>query len=396
MPGESKLILGSVTASRIVYALCWFNLAAAFPAMSASLNYSIQDLGLLTASFLLGTGLFQIPAGLFSTQRGSAKVALIGLAIIAVTSAVSAVVADFQVQLLVRFLTGLGSAFYFSPALVIASSTLGDHRSGLALGLYNGSFQVGGGIAVFAFTPIAATFGWQLPFIMTSLLTFVVLGENLYALRKWDEPQRTTLSGTRKTLLSKDVWIAIVATLGLSSAFYVLTQFEVSYAEGVLRYTPFIAGVFSALTLIGALIGAPFWGFVADKLRNRRLIILLTALGGGLSIGLFALGNSVDTWIAAFVTGFFVLGSLTNLYAYPIQLPWIGRRLAPISLGLINGISIFGGAVATSEFPGIVLLYGYQYTWIILSIASLLLAPLIFLAREPYKAHAKSATETQV
>ena len=85
---SSRFLFFSITFSRVIYAICWYNLAATFPAMTVPLHYTVQDLGWLTAAFLLGTGLLQVPAGIYSAHKGASKAALIGLFVIAITSIV--------------------------------------------------------------------------------------------------------------------------------------------------------------------------------------------------------------------------------------------------------------------------------------------------------------------
>src|SRR5208283_2399428 len=126
---SSRFLFFSITFSRVIYAICWYDVAATFPAMAISLHYTVQDLGWLTAAFLLGTGLCQVPAGIYSAHRGASKAALIGLFVIGATSIGSAVVVDLQQQIILRFVTGVGAAFYFAPALAIVSHGLGQGKS---------------------------------------------------------------------------------------------------------------------------------------------------------------------------------------------------------------------------------------------------------------------------
>jgi MFS family permease len=363
--------------------MCWFNLAAAFPAMSGVFHYSLRELALLTASFLFGAGLFQVPAGVYSAQRGATKATLLGLTIIAITSTASAASGQFYFQLVNRFFTGLGAAFYFAPAMVIVSGVLGERKSGLAIGVYNGAFNLGGGIALFAFTPLAEV-SWRIPFIVTSVLTFIALGENAIAFRGIVEDIKAELSKVRTTLRSKDIWTVIIAILGVNAANYVVSQFSVAYAEGHLGFSPIAAGTLSSLILFGALIGGPVGGWISDKIRNRRFVIMLSATGVGLSVALFVIENSYAAWFAMFFTGFFMSSVYTNTYVFPIQLPEIGRKYAPLAAGLLNSVGITDGAICSALFAQLVLASGYPFAWSVLAVTGLVFGPFVYLAREPF------------
>ncbi len=378
-------LFGSVAFSRVIYALCWFNLAAAFPAMSVVFHYSLQTLAYFTSAFLVGTAIFQVPAGIFSARTGATKAALIGLSIIGVTSIISALTGEFYIQTITRFFTGVGAAFYFAPAIVIVSDTLGQGKSGLAIGLFNGSFNLGGGLALLIFTPLSAIFDWRLPFVVCAILTFLAIAENAYAFKGVVSEVRAEISRVGATLKSRGIWIAVLAIFGTTSAFYVVSQFDVAYAEGQLRLTPVFAGAISSLTLLGAVAGAPIGGWLSDRFKNRRLLIALSAVGAGGAIGLFAVQNPYTPWIAAFMSGFFVLSANTIAFAIPIQMPEIGRRYAPIAMGMMNSVGIFGGSIATVIFANLVLLFGYDASWVVLAIFPAVFAPLIYLAIEPFK-----------
>jgi MFS transporter, ACDE family, multidrug resistance protein len=401
LDSDSRFLFASVTLSRVIYALAWYDLAAAFPAMASALHYNFQDLGLLTSAFLIGAGVFQVPAGIYSAHRGASKAALIGLAVIGTSSLATVLTNGFELQIVVRFVTGVGAAFYFAPALVIVSHSLGQKRSGFTIGIYNSAFNLGAGIGILFFTPIAAIIDWRLPFIITGVLTLIALAENVYALRGWVDPVKVEMSKIKSTLASKDILIVIAATIGMDACYYVVSQFLPSYSEKNLHFSPFFAGLVSSLILLSAVIGAPTWGLVADRLRNRRLVILLTTIGGSVSIALFALENPSLSWICAFLSGFFFTGALTNCYAFPVQLPEIGRKYAPLSIGLINAISILGGAFATTLFPSLALNWGYFFSWILFAAVSVAVIPLIYAAREPYRVapleeEEKSATTPEV
>ena len=213
--------------------------------MANSLHYGFQDLGLLTAVFLIGTGVFQVPAGIYSAHKGASKAALIGLAVIGITSLTSALITDFQLQLIVRFVTGIGTAFYFAPALVIVSHSLGRGRSGFTIGVYNSAFNLGAGMGIVAFTPIAAIFNWRLPFIITGVLTLIALTENIYALKGWVDPIKIEMSRVKTTLASKDILIVIAATVAMDASYYVVSQFLPAYSEGNLHFSPLFAGLIS-------------------------------------------------------------------------------------------------------------------------------------------------------
>jgi nitrate/nitrite transporter NarK len=125
-----------------------------------------------------------------------------------------------------------------------------------------------------------------------------------------------------------------------------------------------------------------------------RPIILLGCVGAGLAIALFALKNPLAPWFAVFFAGFFSAAVYAIGYLFPVKMPKIGKKYAPISIGLINAAGILGGAVSTSAFPAMATAIGYESTWLLLGIFSMLFVPLIYLAREPYRIQAEPTEKT--
>jgi len=237
--------------------------------MSASAHYSLTVLGVLTTAFFAGAGVFQVPAGIFSAKKGATKAALLGLVVIGVFSLASAVTYNVYIQVATRFATGVGAAFFFAPAMVIVSNLFGQGRSGLVVGVYNAAFNLGGGLALLVFTPLAYFWGWRLPYIVTGVLVLVAFAENWLAFKGIMDEAKVEIIKIKSTLKSKDVWGMTLGIMGMAAAYYVVSQFIVEYSENTLKMSPTLAGSISSLILLGGLLGGPGGGWLADKFKTE-------------------------------------------------------------------------------------------------------------------------------
>src|SRR2546428_13577866 len=82
------LVLGSVLTSRVIYTINWFNIAPLLGAtglIALGLSIDLPSQGLLTSSFLLGAGIFQIPAGIVSGRWGTKKTSKLGNVILSLS-----------------------------------------------------------------------------------------------------------------------------------------------------------------------------------------------------------------------------------------------------------------------------------------------------------------------
>ncbi len=138
--GKRWLVLGSVLTSRIIYTINWFNIApllGQFGRIALDLKVDLPAQGLLTSSFLLGAGIFQIPAGIVSARWGVKNTSQLGMLILSLSGIGEGLSLGFSTLLVSRFLLGLGAALFFAPAIGILTPLFREEEEGLVLGLYN-------------------------------------------------------------------------------------------------------------------------------------------------------------------------------------------------------------------------------------------------------------------
>ena len=66
----NRSAVASLLFARIIYAINWFNIASIFSHIASDFKQDVTLLGLLTTSFLIGIGLFQVPGGILARNTG--------------------------------------------------------------------------------------------------------------------------------------------------------------------------------------------------------------------------------------------------------------------------------------------------------------------------------------
>jgi len=380
---SQRFVFTSVIFSRIAYALCWFDASAAYPQMAAKFHYpSIYVLGLVTAAFLIGAGGFQVPAGIFASRYGVSRSSLVGLLAIGLTSLASATSGNIGFQVILRFLTGIGAAFYFAPAMVVVSELLGQNRSASTIGAYNGAFSLGAALALLIFTPLSVAIDWRLPFIVTGILVIIALIENWFSFKGITNVPVGTYIENLKAIKNRTIWIVIVALIGLNAAYNIVSQFGVSYSEYYLGFSPSLSGIISALVLIGAFFGAPIGGYLSDRFGIRRQMIFAPVLVASVGILMLTLQSVYLVAIATCLFGFFCSASTSNGFAFVTTIPEIGRKYSAVAIGLMNSISIIAGSIAAILFTPLADLLGYPTAWAIIAVVAIGFTPFVFLVKE--------------
>src|SRR5215218_2753248 len=159
--------------ARVLYAINWFNISSVFYLILVDLEQDISMLGIITASFLVGIGLFQVPAGILAAKYNPKKIALSGIMILSIASLLSGLATELFQMAILRFLVGVGMAFFFGPSVVLISSYLGKGSEGLGVGILNSAHSLGGIIGIFGWIAIAELVGWRTSLILSGSLGLI-------------------------------------------------------------------------------------------------------------------------------------------------------------------------------------------------------------------------------
>lgn len=360
----------SILVARIVYAVNWFNVGSLFPFISKEFNQDVSYLGQLSGFFLLGIGLFQIPGGLFATKYGSRRSAILGILLSSIAVIISSLTTQIAVFVILRFIVGLGMAFFFSAGVTLITTYLGKRSEGTGIGLLNSFQAIGGIIGIFGWILVADVFGWRLSLILSGILG-VVIGLMMIFLLPVETRSRTTIS---LSLLRKIRFSRFLISLGIiltatQLAWGLTVSFFVFYLIDKMKITPEFAGVISSIPLIVYVFTSPITGKIYDKSNNSKLLLLIFSIMLGISLMVNSLNNLIAIALSAVLVGFFATGGFTILYAITRKIESTiltqGQEYATLNVSWINGISLMGITWVPVAFSLIINQAGYSIAWFI-------------------------------
>ena len=355
--------------ARIVYAFNWYNIGAVLPFVQRAYSASTFELGVVLGAFLVGAGVFQIPAGLAAMRWGNRAVSLFALVLMGVFSLASAASPNWVVLAVTRFGAGAGAAFFFSPALGLIASYYPTGEQGPIIGLFNSGFSIGSGVGLFGGYVVGELYGWPWALAIGGIGLLVLAAVGPATLprttpRRAPRPLRELWAAADPVLRSRSIWALALATSGLWAAYYVAAQYFIQFANAA---HPEWAGLIAALVPVVMIVlevpGGPIGGWIGERSRHvRRLLFVWGAISGAGILAIPVLPLSGLLALFAFL-GFADGVVFALLYLIPSYLPESHGETLSLGLATLNSIQIFIGSVLAIVFGYVAGSVGYDYAW---------------------------------
>ena len=413
----NRWAVSSLLFARIIYAINWFNIASIFSLIALDFKQDVSLLGLLTTSFLIGIGLFQVPGGILAAIKGSKRTAIYGITIASSAAFLCGLSSQLQQIEILRFAVGLGMALFFGPSVTLITKCLGRGKEGFAVALLNSSHSIGGIIGIFGWIILAEIMGWRQSLLLSGVLGLISSMFMIAFLprqeenndKEKEEKQHQKLirqqipnkqkhyqikkSDIRRVLFDKSLFMFGLILLGAQIAWGLSLTFIVFYLEDYVRTSPPIAGLIAGLGLMSGVISAPIFGRIYDKTKNigKLLFVCGLLMSAGLAGIAFTTGTSLGLYIAGVsnvLVGVFSAAVFTIAYASSNITYKKGRMemmknednsieakssFDTLAISWVNGLSLFGAFWVPILFSFIVQHVGYAIAWLVGGLLSFLL-----------------------
>jgi len=394
-PGERAAPVAALFAARLVYAINWYNIGAVLPLIGGALHAGPAELGTVIGAFLLGVGLFQVPAGFASIKFGARRVSLSGLVVLGATGVLSAFAPTWPILAVIRFLGGVGAAFFFSPALSLIASYFPPGRRGPVIGFYNGGFSVGGAVGLIGGAFVGEVVGWAATLGIGGALLLGTTAVAWFVLPRQaegsDRPVRKIWNEAQPVLWSQSIWALSIGLVGFWGAVYALAQYFVSYGHDVHPEWAFgVAASLAAAVVVVSFPGGPIGGWLAERGRDRRVLAGAFAAASGILVFLIPFLPLVPLAVDMIAIGFADGVVFSILYLIPSYLPESRGEGLALGVGLVNSIQVVVGSGIAIAFGFVVAIAGYATAWESVGVLSIVLVPLLVWVR-PNRADLGSA-----
>ncbi len=314
-------------------------------------------LGYLSALYFYPYVLLQIPLGALLDRLGARALLTAALTIAAAGSVLFGMAETLPTAYMGRFLIGAGAAVGFIASLALAAKWFAPQRFAFLAGLSMFFGMISGMMAQGPLALFIEQFGWRMSMIgaggfaaVLALLVFVFVrnapeksaAEKAAPVASWGE----VWTGLLRAARTREVWqIALVAMAmagpmlsigGLWGTPYLMSAYDLPRPE---------AAFYVSLMLLGWAIGAPFSGWLSDRIRRRKVLLSGFAALLTLCVALLVFAPALSLWLSAAAMALIGFSgaamAITFALAREVTRPQINGSVT----GIVNGMTVAAGAV---------------------------------------------------
>ncbi|MBT1175338.1 MFS transporter [Bifidobacterium sp. LC6] len=347
-------------------------LGFAMSGIMASFNIDKTTASTLTTITLAGAFLGSLVFGRLADKYGRIRVLTYSVIFFGVFTLFSAFAPNFFLMALFRFLAGVGIGAEFGIGMAIAAEASSPANRAKATSGVGLGFQVGVLLASLLSAPILTAFGWRglfaigiVPAIVAIFIRVFVPEPPLYLKHR----QTAKEHGSIRQLFSTpervrfSIAIIILCTVQNCGYFGIMTWLP-SYLNTELNLSLTSTGIWTAVTVLGMMLGISVFGFLADHL-GRRPAFWIFQIGAAVMVVIYSqLKDPTALLVGGFFMGMFANGMIGGYGAliselFPTELRataqtalyntgrFIGGGLGPVVIAAIATGHGFGFALAT-------------------------------------------------
>jgi len=334
-------------------------------ALRQHFSLSAMGFGIFSSFYYYSYVPMQLPVGVFMDRWGPRRllamacaVSVVGMWFFAATDLVSLAAAG-------RFLTGFGSAFAFVGVLKLATIWLPEDRLALVAGLASALGTLGAMIGDNLLGAMVEQVGWQHAVNLTAISgvgLFFIIWFGIHDKKKNLEADGGTVTNFTKILFdlklmisNRQIWIngAYGCLIYLPTTVFA-ELWGIPYLSHAHDMSLASAEFSNSILFMGCTVGAPLWGFVSDRLKQRKLPMRIGALGAGIVMMLILYIPDLKT--SSLYSMMFLLGLLYSVQAIVFA---VGRELSPREAGgtaiAMTNMCVMLGAIILQPVVGHVL-----------------------------------------
>ena len=334
-----------------------------FPWLMRDFSLSFTDVGLLTTTFFVISGIGQALAGFVVDRVGGLRVLCFGVAMLAVSGVVLGFATSYPWLLLSATLAGIGNSIFHPSDFTLLNQRVTQPRLGHAFSIHGVSGNVGWAVAPLFMAGVTSAFGWHIAGFGAAAIGAVVFATLALRRRALVDTEGLVISrlatsdadhrsGQFAFLASGAVWLSFAFFLFTTMAFGILQNFAPAILSHVYGVSLIVASSGLTAYLVGSGTGMLAAGFLRDRadrmvapsLGFAAVMAAVLASGEmpraalwplmiGLGFGVGFAGPGRDLLVRRAATSRFGRSSFGRVYGFVYSGLDAGQALSPLVFG---------------------------------------------------------------
>jgi len=375
-----------------IVGLNWLNLASVFPFIASDLKLDVSALGSIAAVFVIGEGLFQIPAALVAGKFSQKKIIILGTfgaSLSTLLIATAGAVGQFE---LLRFVCAVTTAFVYAPGYTLITKYFEPGKEGTAAGLFGAAALFGNMVALLVDSVLPVYIGWRTTIALNGIvgliaaLSLITIPRAPFENRKAIRESTPFFSGIKKIIFDRWILVVCFVLTSLEVGSVVGSNFMIYYLEKELAVAPAIAGSIASLVPVFGLAASIFIGRLYDRVGNARLLMVVSGIitAGGLAFA--AGGNIFSAGISSALSGFGSNAGYVISIVVAGKIASYEKRFEIVGIAWILSVSLLGSFFAPILFSFLATSFGYPIAWVGCGLVIfVILVPVLFVPQEKSK-----------
>lgn len=270
-------ILGALFLARTAMGFQFQSVVGVSSFLRADLGIGLGDLGVLVGAYMLPGIVVALPGGKLGKRFGEKRVAIVGLLLMAVGGAITAIAGDFAVATLGRAIAGAGAVVLNVLLTAMVAEWFARDRLVTAMAILVTSWPAGIGIALVTGPFIAAAAGWPAMMWLSAAASLVACALVAAVYRHPVAAADSDTQVERSKLMSRDFWAAtwsgqVWALFNVGYILVVSFMPALMLADGA---SPTTAGLVTSLATWILIITVPLGGLLIDRVGHNVAIMQL-------------------------------------------------------------------------------------------------------------------------
>ncbi|MCP4225751.1 MAG: MFS transporter [Actinomycetia bacterium] len=334
--GGGTALLAWFTGAHLINDFNALMLPAFLPAMTDEFHLSYLQLGILSLSFTILSGILQVFAGQHADRYGRRRMTIVfGFAITSVGFVGMGVSPTFAILVATSLLCGLGASTYHPQATAILVKAFPRDR-GRTMGIHGWGGSVGAFIAPAGVALLVTAVGWRSALFVLAVPSVIV---SVLLWRRVEESEPNPQARLRGGI-SSEVWLLAITfallAIVIRGFLTFLPTFLVERGSSLSE-----AGLLTTFIMVVGLVAQPVGGMMFDRYGGRT-VFFVASVATTASLVFFSLSSGWLLLVAIAAVAFFVFSMFPVSLAMGSELSGVERT--GIGVGLIFGISGLSGA----------------------------------------------------